>query len=124
MMNDASTWRSILARDVAWRENPISQRAGGAISHMCFGRWAKMHEGDPDAEYKGGAWADKTLGDIADMGVRRWKQCIGIGDQCASVIKWAIDRAAEGKCPMLVGIASDAYVPACERETSPIGEQA
>ena len=63
------------------------------------------------------AWHNATLGEIADYGEKHWLRCTNIGPLAARVIKWVIDAAAYGRCPMMAtaGPAPDAYVPKRER---------
>lgn len=113
MTND---WRAIPAKDIAWRDNPISRRAGRHIEHMCSPYWAE--NGDKH-ERSWGGWSALTLGAIANLGERYWLRCNSIGQQAVSVIRWVIDEAAEGRCPMTPSSglpATDAYVPQSERQ--------
>jgi len=112
-----SDWRSIRAQDVDWTPNPISRRAGYHVRMMC----SPVYLGPTGKAWSAtsrGAWSDLTLGQIADLGERHWRRCSNIGDLGVSVIKWGIDAAAEGRCPMLPASgapAADAYVPRIER---------
>jgi len=111
-----SDWRSIRAQDVDWTANPISRLAGYKVRMMCNPIYIERRTSW--TQYECGAWSDLTLGQIADLGERHWRRCSNIGDLGVSVIKWGIDAAAEGRCPMLPASgapAADAYVPQAER---------
>lgn len=110
-------WRDIPASDIEWADNPISQRQGYAINFLC--RAPREEASSYSARFGKGAWADKALGEIANMGNRHWLRMNGIGPKGAEVIAWIIDEAAEGRCPMKPASgqpATDAYVPKVERE--------
>ena len=109
-------WRDIKAVEIDWVDNPISQRAGYKVRMMCSQIYIERRTSW--TRYECGGWSDMTLGQIADMGERAWRRCSNIGDLGVCVIKWGIDEAAEGRCPMLPGNgapAADAYVPKAER---------
>lgn len=114
-----SDWRSIMATDVDWTANPISLRAGYKVRMMC----SPIYHGPNGKAWSAtscGAWSDLTLGQVADLGERHWRRCSNIGNLGVKVIKWGIDAAAEGRCPMLLASgapAADAYVPQAERES-------
>lgn len=101
-MTTASTWRDIPCRVVDWIGlNDHSYRAARAVWNLCAN----------DRE-----WSALTLGDVADMGERRWRHMPFIGDKAVLVIKRTIDLAAEGKMVTAKVTAADAYIPACERD--------
>ncbi len=105
-------WREIPAVEIDWAANPISERAGYKVITMCSDRFDQGT--GPLSRFSAGAWADLTLGEIADLGPTHWLRCSGIGGTAVRVIKWVIDHAAAGKCPMKAGSgkpAHDAYVP-------------
>lgn len=111
MLNDTYNWRAIMARDIAWHINPISRRAGLAVN-FASAKW----DHEPRSIYSPGAWNELTLGDIANFGPTHWQRMRGLGPKSIDVIKWVIDEAAEGRCPMNAksGAASfDAYIPKC-----------
>jgi len=113
-----SDWRSIRAHDVDWTASPISRRAGYKVRMMCSPIYLSP-SGKPWSDTGCGAWHDLTLGQIADLGERHWLRCANIGDLGVRVIKWGIDAAAEGRCPMLPASgapAVDAYIPQAERK--------
>jgi hypothetical protein len=104
-------WRTIPAPAIEWPDNPISKNAGYKIEWLCF---APLSTSEYDARYGRGAWHTVTLGDIADFGERRWDRMQGVGPKGVEVIKWIIDEAAQGRCPMKPGSgypATDAYSP-------------
>jgi hypothetical protein len=102
-------WRSIRADSIDWLENPISRRAGGYCRMMSNSIYINQHS---DARSCGG-WSNLTLGEIADLGIKHWMRCRNIGPLGVDVIKWIIDEAAAGRCPILAthGRAADAYDP-------------
>jgi len=112
-----SDWRNIRADSIDWVVNPISSRAGRYCRMMSNAIYINSYS---DA-WSCGGWSDLTLGDIADLGVRHWGRCRNIGPLGVQVIKWIIDEAAEGRCPMLAtkGRAADAYEPRAARPTAP-----
>jgi len=109
-------WRNIPAADVDWAENPISRRGGYKVNMMCSSiYWRDGYS----TQRSCGGWKDLTLGEIADLGESHWLKCQNIGPLGVQVIKWVIDAAAEGRCPMRPASGSpapDAYVPKAERE--------
>ena len=107
-------WREIRAESVAWESNPISKRAGGYVEMMCN----KTYWYDGRHQTCCGAWHDKTLGYIADLGPRHWLHCHNIGPMGVDVIMWVIDESASGRCPYIPtkGKAPDAYQPKVRTE--------
>lgn len=96
------TWRDINCRVVDWIGlNDHSCRAARTVSRLC------RTEHDP--------WWSLSLGDVADMGERRWRHMPFIGDKAVLVIKRTIDLAAEGEMVTAKAAAADAYIPTCER---------
>jgi hypothetical protein len=96
-------WRSIKAETVDWTKNPISAQAGNYLKAACR-----------DVRHD---FCTASLGEIADMGVRVWLRQPYIGPMAVKVLMWAIDEAAEGKCPV-VGSSfpvNAPYVPRAER---------
>lgn len=121
-----SKWRDIRGDEIAWHENPVSQRAGYKVRMMCNGTFLKHNLGSQYRNRDCGGWSDLTLGQIADLGEKEWLRCANIGQTAVQVIKWIIDEAAEGRCPMMAGSghpAPDAYVPRSERATPPRKER-
>jgi len=106
-------WRDIPASDIDWGSNPISKRAGYKVRMMC----ADMYLSQFSNKFSCSAWHEATLGEIADYGERHWLRCTNIGALGVEVIKWVIDEAAEGRCPLFAeaGKAPDAYVPKSAR---------
>lgn len=105
-----ASWRDIPASDVQWGDNPISRRAGMAVSRLCR-KWGRS---EPVSEFSTGAWSGLTLGQIADLGERHWLRMSDVGATAVEVIKWVIDEAAEGRCPTRI---YEPYVPRIERNT-------
>ena len=104
-------WRDIPAKDIDWSANPISELAGYKVITMCSDKFDPGN--GPLASFSAGAWSKLTLGQIADLGVMHWLRCSGIGPTAVEVIKWVIDQAAAGQCPMRggAGKAAGAYEP-------------
>lgn len=117
------SWRNIPAAMIDWEKNPISSRAGNWVRWSCSDEWKTSRwnfERDKTPVPGGrGYWCEMTLGQIADNGERWWiRNGTHIGPKGCQVIRWIIDEAAEGRCPMIGGKgapAVDAYVPKCER---------
>lgn len=98
-----ATWRDIPCADLDWIGlNDHSYRAARAVDRLCRTEW------DP--------WGSLSLGELADMGERRWRHHPGIGDKAVLVIKRTIDLAAEGEMVTAKAAAADAYIPTCERD--------
>ena len=108
-------WREIPASEIEWSANPINKLAGRNVENMCGREGPAEDTGQDDsARMRKGGWTDLTLGEIADLGEQYWILCEGIGYVAVEVIKWVIDHAAAGKCPMKAGSgkpAHDAYRP-------------
>lgn len=117
------SWRDIKASHVGWEKNPISARAGINIDYMCSERRAEAdRKAGRVTRYVPGAWADMTLGELANAGEEYWSRCYRIGDKAVDVIKWIMDEAAEGRCPMHRRSGHQtlgAYIPRAERGSSP-----
>ena len=119
------SWREIPVSKIEWSVNPISSRAGGWVDWMCSDRWKTSqwkHERDRTPQPgQRGYWCDMTLGQLADAGQRWWRRNgANIGPMAMDVIRWVIDEAAEGRCPLKPESGSpapDAYVPKAERIT-------
>lgn len=111
MPDSPHNWRDIRCADVdwgvAWAGSAAESKARYTLRRMC--RAEEKHR-------PAGKWNHLTLGDLANMGERRWQSFGGIGVKAVDIIKAIIDSAAEGK-PVTEGAPQpDAYVPRCERE--------
>ena len=95
-------WRDIPARTVDWS---IVQR--GNFRSVLWNLSRPL----PDQYQNGGAWRDLTLGQIADMGERRWRREPGVGDVTVLAIKELIDRAAAGEDVTECAVSGEPYTP-------------
>lgn len=89
-------WRAIRCADVEWDCVPgFNGHTRSNLYRMCGPTFGK--------------WPDKTLGDVADMGERRWRIDVeNAGPKTVELIKLIIDYAAAGRD---VTRPKDAYEP-------------
>jgi hypothetical protein len=97
-----SDWRTIPLDRVNWRITASSRNAMVLFAHSTPPR---------DPKYPAGhEWAGMTLGELADMGERKWWRTTNVGVKAVAAIKELIDRAAAGE-DVTVGIDGDSYQP-------------
>jgi len=109
---EPTDWRAIPAKHIEWGDNAISVIAGYKVAFLCHEPSESLRATASPRGY--GAWSGLTLGDVADLGERRWLRMSGVGPKGVKLIKWIIDEAAQGRCPMKAGSghpATDAYAP-------------
>ena len=101
VMDDVK-WRSIPLDRVNWRIAASSRNAMVLFAHSVPPR---------DPKYPAGhEWAGMTLGELADLGERKWWRTTNVGVKAVAAIKELIDRAAAGE-DVTIGIDGDSYVP-------------
>lgn len=97
-----SDWRAIPLDRVNWRITASSRNAMVLFSHSTPPR---------DPKYPAGhEWAGMTLGDLADMGERKWWRTANVGVKAVAAIKELIDRAGAGE-DVTIRIDGDSYQP-------------
>ena len=101
-MSDEQPWRLIPLDRVNWRITASPRNALVLFAHSKPPR-------DP-AWPEGHAWAGMTLGQLADLGERKWWRTTNVGVKAVAAIKELIDRAAAGE-DVTVGIDGDSYQP-------------
>ena len=102
MMDDVK-WRSIPLDRVNWRLAASSRNAMVLFAHSVPPR---------DPKYPSGhEWAGMTLGELADLGERKWWRTTNVGVKAVAAIKELIDRAAAGENVLLTGSGAHSYVP-------------
>ena len=97
-----SDWRAIQLDRVNWRITASSRNAMVLFAHSKPPRDPKYPDGHE--------WAGMTLGELADMGERKWWRTANVGVKAVAAIKELIDRAAAGE-DVTVGIDGDSYQP-------------
>ena len=95
-------WRSIPLDRVNWRIAATSRNAMVLFAHSVPPRDPKWPEGHE--------WAGKTLGQLADLGERRWAGTLNVGVKAVAAIKELIDRAAAGE-DVTAGVDGDDIGP-------------
>ena len=103
-MSDEQTWRSIPLIDVDWGVT-------GCTGHIRSTLFNHSNPPRDPAWPQGHEWADRILGELADMGEREWLRATGVGVVAVRVIKEIIDRAAAGENVLLTGSGAHLYVP-------------
>jgi hypothetical protein len=96
------TWREISLDRVNWRITASSRNAMVLFGHSVPPRdpkWPADHE-----------WAGMTLGQLADLGERKWSRATNVGVKAVAAIKEMIDRAAVGE-DVTVGVDGDDIGP-------------
>ena len=101
-MSDEQPWRLIPLDRVNWRITASPRNALVLFAHSKPPR-------DP-AWPEGHAWAGMTLGQLADLGERKWARTLNVGAKAMAAIREMIDRAAAGE-DVTVGIDGDSYQP-------------
>ena len=101
-MSDEQPWRLIPLDRVNWRNTASPRNALVLFAHSKPPR-------DP-AWPEGHAWAGMTLGQLADLGERKWARTLNVGAKAMAAISEMIDRAAAGE-DVTVGIDGDSYQP-------------
>lgn len=101
---DDVTWRGIPLEEVDWKLTGCTGHVGSTLFNHSRPphdpRWPQGHE-----------WVGLTLGDLADMGERKWLRATGVGAVAVLVIKEIIDRAAAGERVTTAEAGLHSYVP-------------
>ena len=95
-------WRTTPLDRVNWRITASSRNAMVLFAHSVPPRDPKYPDGHE--------WAGMTLGELADLGERKWARATNVGVKAVAAIKEMIDRAASGE-DVTVGIDGDSYQP-------------
>ena len=101
-MSDEQPWRSIPLDRVNWRLAASSRNAMVLFAHSVPPHdptYSESHE-----------WAGMTLGELANLGERKWSRTLNVGVKAVAAIKELIDRAAAGE-DVTIGIDGDSYQP-------------
>ena len=101
-MSDDVKWRELPLDRINWRITASPRNAMVLFAHSKpphDPKWPEGHE-----------WAGMTLGQLADMGERRWSRALNVGVKAAASIKELIDRAASGE-DVTLGVAGDDIGP-------------
>lgn len=95
-------WRTIPLERVNWRVSATTRNAMALFTHSKPPR---------DPKYPAGhEWAGMTLGQLADLGERKWARATNVGPKAVEAIKEIIDRAATGE-DVTVGVDGDDIGP-------------
>jgi len=109
-----SEWRSINLSEVVW--DTVKGRCRASLELARQSRPSRIDESDV-------RWSQMTLGDLANIGEKAWRNVPGIGNTAVSLIKDTIDAAANGVVIIKQAVAQDAYVPRCERVDKPNAQE-